>query len=83
MPALTPFTESVVEDAALAWLEAAGWTIAKGPGIAPDRPEAERRNFEEDFSACRFRDTLLPKLSSDELRVNDAETLIWRTIKNE
>jgi hypothetical protein len=30
------FTESVVEDAALGWLNASGWRIARGPDIAPD-----------------------------------------------
>ena len=29
------FTESVVEDAALAWLENLGYTIKHGPEIAP------------------------------------------------
>ena len=28
-------TESVVEDAALAWLEAGGWQVAHSPDIAP------------------------------------------------
>lgn len=28
------FTESVVEEAALAWLEAVGWQVAHGPDIA-------------------------------------------------
>lgn len=37
-------TESVVESAALAWLEAIGWHIVHGPGIAPDMPAAERRD---------------------------------------
>ena len=31
-----PFTESVVEQAALAWLESIGWQVAHGPDIAPD-----------------------------------------------
>ena len=35
---MTAFSESVVEDAALAWLEAIGWRIAHGPDIAPDMP---------------------------------------------
>ena len=30
------FTESVVEDAALAWLESLGYTIKHGPEIAAD-----------------------------------------------
>jgi len=33
-------TESVVEQAALAWLESASWDVAHGPRIAPD-PSAE------------------------------------------
>lgn len=32
---MTAFTESTVEDAALGWLETAGWQIAHGPEIAP------------------------------------------------
>ena len=28
------FTESTVEDAALAWLESLGWTVRHGPDIA-------------------------------------------------
>jgi type I restriction enzyme R subunit len=32
---MTSFTESVVEQAALAWLESVGWTIVHGPEIAP------------------------------------------------
>ena len=41
---MTAFTESVVEDAALAWLESVGWRVAHGPDIAPDMPAAERRD---------------------------------------
>ncbi|MGH8067333.1 MAG: hypothetical protein ACRERE_19285 [Candidatus Entotheonellia bacterium] len=29
------FTESIVEQAALAWLERLGWTVKHGPEIAP------------------------------------------------
>ncbi len=36
------FTESVVEDAALAWLEALGYQVAHGPDIATGEPFAER-----------------------------------------
>src|SRR5438105_4149704 len=36
------FTESVVEDAALAWLEALGYTILNGPTIAAGESSAER-----------------------------------------
>jgi type I restriction enzyme, R subunit len=37
-----PFTESVVEDAALAWLESLGWQVMHGPDIAPETPATER-----------------------------------------
>ncbi len=38
----TKFTESVVEDAALAWLEALGYAVLHGPDIAAGEPGAER-----------------------------------------
>ncbi len=31
---MTSFTESIVEDAALAWLEALGYSVLHGPDIA-------------------------------------------------
>lgn len=42
MPA---FTESVVEDAVLAWLEAAGYEVLHGPDIAARKPGAERGDW--------------------------------------
>lgn len=36
------FTESIVEDAALGWLEALGYTVLYGPYIAAGEPAAER-----------------------------------------
>ncbi len=38
-------TESVVEQAALAWLESLGYLILSGPEIAPDEAMAERENY--------------------------------------
>ncbi|MEX0880944.1 MAG: hypothetical protein WEF99_15825 [Thermoanaerobaculia bacterium] len=38
----SPFTESVVEQAALAWLESLGRSVKHGLEIAPGEPEAER-----------------------------------------
>lgn len=38
----TTFTESVVEQAALAWLEALGYGVVYGPDIGPGQPDAER-----------------------------------------
>jgi type I restriction enzyme R subunit len=46
------FTESVVEDAALAWLEALGYGVLQGPEIAACEPGAER-------SDPNYRDVLL------------------------
>ena len=37
---MTAFTESVVEDAALAWLGSLGYTILHGPDIAVGEPAA-------------------------------------------
>ncbi|GMV60647.1 MAG: hypothetical protein AMXMBFR72_37330 [Betaproteobacteria bacterium] len=39
---MSAFTESVVEDAALAWLAALGYTVRHGPDIAAGEPFAER-----------------------------------------
>jgi type I restriction enzyme R subunit len=64
------FTESVVEQAALAWLDAVGWRVAHGPDIAPDMPAAERRDYGEVVLARRLRDALVrlnPTLPADAL----------------
>ena len=39
------FTESTVEDAALEWFEALGYSLAFGPDIAPGEPAAERASY--------------------------------------
>ena len=51
-------TESVVEDAALAWLAGLGWQAAHGPDIAPDTTGAERADYGEVLLARRLRDAL-------------------------
>src|SRR5581483_9909661 len=38
------FTESVVEEAALDWLEGLGYAVLHGPAIAAGEPAAERRD---------------------------------------
>ena len=63
-------TESVVEQAALAWLESSGWTVANGPGIAPDTPGAERVEYRAVVLEGRLRVALArlnPSLSTDAL----------------
>jgi type I restriction enzyme R subunit len=52
------FTESVVEQAALAWLEAAGWRVLNGAEIAPGEPTAERDDYGQVVLARRLRDAL-------------------------
>ena len=53
-----PFTESVVEEAALAWLAQLGWTVVAGPSIAPGEPAAERAGYGEVVLAGRLRQAL-------------------------
>ncbi len=65
----TEFTESVVEQAALAWLEALGWQIAHGPEIAAGEPGAER-------SDPQYRDVILEaRLRSALARLNPGLTV--------
>jgi len=52
------FTESVVEQAALAWLEALGFGVAHGPEIAPGEPAAERDDYGQVVLPRRLRDAL-------------------------
>ena len=42
---IASFTETEVEDAALDWLAGCGWSVAHGPDIAPDAPDAERADY--------------------------------------
>jgi type I restriction enzyme R subunit len=62
--------ESVVEQAALAWLESAGWQIRNGAEIAPGEPAAERDDYGQVVLSQRLRDALLrlnPALPADAL----------------
>src|SRR5262249_39888596 len=64
------FSESVVEQAALAWLESTRWRVAHGPEIAPETPGAERRNYGQWMLARRPRNCLgrlNPALPADAL----------------
>jgi type I restriction enzyme R subunit len=51
-------TESVVEQAALAWLESVGWSVVRGVEIAPGEPGAERDDYGQVVLARRLRDAL-------------------------
>ena len=51
-------TESVIEQAALAWLESLGWRIVHGPEVAPDTPRAERTDYGQVVLEQRLRDSV-------------------------
>jgi type I restriction enzyme R subunit len=53
-----PFTESIVEEAALAWLESLGYTVLHGPEIAPGEPFAERDDYGQVVLEGRLRQAL-------------------------
>src|SRR2546426_4201894 len=55
---MTAFTESVVEHAALAWLESLGWTVKHGPEIAPGELAAERSDYAQVVLSVRLRQAL-------------------------
>ena len=70
---MSAFTESVVEEAALAWLESVGWQIRNGAEIAPGEPSAERDDYGQVVLAKHLRDALAllnPALFAEAL--NDA-----------
>ena len=64
------FTESVVEQAVLAWLESLGYTILSGLEIAPGELQAERDNYGQVVLERRLRQAiqrLNPKVPTDAL----------------
>src|SRR5713226_9142589 len=69
---MNPFTESVVEEAALAWLETLGYAVLHGPDIAAGEPRAERSdpNYRDVVLEGRLRQALArlnPDLPPDAL----------------
>jgi len=58
---MTAFTESIVEDATLAWLESLGYAVLHGPGIAAGMPGAERSdpNYRDVVLEGRLRQALV------------------------
>ena len=55
---MTAFTESIVEEAALAWLAGIGWTVHNGAEIAPGELAAERADYSQVVLQQRLRDAL-------------------------
>ena len=54
----SPFSESVIEEATLAWLERLGYTIKHGPEIAPGELWAERNDYTQVVLEDRLRQGL-------------------------
>ncbi|CAG0951721.1 hypothetical protein BURK1_00231 [Burkholderiales bacterium] len=54
----TGFTESIVEQAALAWFECAGWQVRSGAEIAHGKSAARRDDYGQVVLARRLRDAL-------------------------
>jgi type I restriction enzyme, R subunit len=50
--------ESVIEDAALDWLESLGWVIRQGPELGPDSVDTERQTYEQIILEDRLRQAL-------------------------
>lgn len=70
---MTQFAESVVEEAALAWLEGLGYAVLHGPDIAAGEPGAERSdpNYRDVVLENRLRQALVrlnPDLPPDTRR---------------
>lgn len=64
------FTESVVEEATLTWLESLGWSVKLGADIAPGELAAERTEYGQVVLEQRLRDALArlnPQLSDEAL----------------
>ena len=79
---MSNFTESVVEEAALAWLESLGYAVLHGPEIAVGMPGAERDdpNYRDVILAGRLRQALVrlnPDLPAEALE--DAFRKLTRT----
>jgi type I restriction enzyme R subunit len=63
------FTEPVVAEGAIGWLESTGWQVAHGLDFARDMSAAERADYGEVVLARRLRDALTrlnPELPAEE-----------------
>jgi type I restriction enzyme R subunit len=71
------FAESVVEEAALAWLQGLGYVVLHGPDIAAGEPGAERSdpNYRDVVLERRLREIVQPIIPGD-LRFENAEKFV-------
>ena len=74
---MSNFTESVVEDAALAWLGSLGYKVLHGPDIAVGESAAERSdpNYRDVALERRLRETVEPLVPIN-LRFENAEKFV-------
>ncbi|MEX0804040.1 MAG: type I restriction endonuclease [Candidatus Binatia bacterium] len=56
---MSEFTESIVEEEALAWLESLGYTVKHGPEIAPGELFVERDDYGQVILTTRLREGLV------------------------
>ena len=72
------FTESIVEDAALAWLKALGYAVLYGPDIAAGELAAERSdpNYRDVVLEGRLRQALM-RLNPDPAVDRNESRAIW------
>ena len=67
---MSKFTESVVEEATLSWMEGLGWFVVHGPEIAPGEAGSERTDYRSVTLDVRLQaaiKTLNPQLGSDQV----------------
>jgi type I restriction enzyme R subunit len=79
-PGVFAFSESVVEQATLAWLESTGWSAKNGAEIAPGEAATERDDYGQVMLEQRLRDALArlnPALPAEALE--DAFRKLTRT----
>ena len=76
------FTESIVEDGALAWLESLGYAVVHGPDISPGGDtltlalsQRERAQYSDVVLERRLRETVQPLVPVD-LRFANAEKFV-------
>ncbi|MHB1304430.1 MAG: type I restriction endonuclease subunit R [Acidiphilium sp.] len=72
---MTRFTETHVEDAALAWVAELGYAILHGPDIAPDSARPERTSYDEvilparlNAAVARLNPTIPAEVQADAIR---------------
>jgi len=55
---MSPFTESIIEQAAIDWFKDLGYDYAFGPEIAFDGERPERGDYQETLLRCRLQDAI-------------------------